>query len=316
MALVERYRDFSVAGVLAHQATAAPSAPFLVHLDAVLTYGEADDRAEALAASLSSLGIGSGDRIALILPAWPEFAVAVFAAAKLGAVIVPLNPRQTPADLRYMLRHSGASCAVSGENVYGVDFLQVFEDLLVELPELQYLVTVGEEDSWYDDRIFQWEDLISAGRGRAFSGAAVAPDDPFAILYTSGTSGKPKGVELSHRNVIHAAAATADAVGLTPEDCVVGVTALFHVFGLGPGLVGTAIGGGRLLLQDEFGAPRTLDLIEAEGATVHFGVPTLFATELAEMRGRQVDLSSIRVCLSAGAPMGDEMARSVEDRFG
>ncbi|NNM35478.1 MAG: long-chain fatty acid--CoA ligase, partial [Gemmatimonadetes bacterium] len=133
--------------------------------------------------------------------------------------------------------------------------------------------------------------------------------------YTSGTSGKPKGVELSHRNLIHAAAATAEAVSLGPEDRVVGVTALFHVFGLGPGLLGTAIGGGRLLLQDEFGAARTLELIESERATVHFGVPTLFATELAELRNRDVDLGSIRVCLSAGAPMPDGLARAVEERF-
>ena len=316
MALLERFQNLTVAGVLAHRATESPSAPFLVHKGAVLTYGEADDQAEALAASLANLGVGPGDRIALILPAWPEFAVAVFAAAKLGAVIVPLNPRQTPAELRYMLRHSGASCAVSGENVYGIDFLQLFEDLLVELPELQYLVTVGEEDLWYDDRIFQWEDMISAGRGRAFQGAEHDPDAPFAILYTSGTSGKPKGVELSHRNLIHAAAVTAEAVSLTSDDRVVGVTALFHVFGLGPGLLGTAVGGGRLLLQDEFGAARTLALIESEGATVHFGVPTLFATELAELRKRSADLTSVRVCLSAGAPMGDGLAQAVEDRFG
>ena len=316
MALLERFQNLTVAGVLAHRATESPSAPFLVHKGAVLTYGEADDQAEALAASLANLGVGPGDRIALILPAWPEFAVAVFAAAKLGAVIVPLNPRQTPAELRYTLRHSGASCAVSGENVYGIDFLQLFEDLLVELPELQYLVTVGEEDLWYDDRIFQWEDMISAGRGRAFQGADHDPDAPFAILYTSGTSGKPKGVELSHRNLIHAAAVTAEAVSLTSDDRVVGVTALFHVFGLGPGLLGTTIGGGRLLLQDEFGAARTLALIERERATVHFGVPTLFATELAELRKRSADLTSVRVCLSAGAPMGDRLAQAVEDRFG
>ncbi|NNM34774.1 MAG: acyl--CoA ligase, partial [Gemmatimonadetes bacterium] len=316
MALVERFKHLTVAGVLAHRATEAPSAPFLVHKGAVLTYGEADDQAEALAASLSNLGVGPGDRLAVLLPAWPEFAVTTFAAAKLGATIVPLNPRQTAADLRYMLRHSGASCAVSGEHVYGIDFLQIFEDLLVDLPELQYLVTVGDEDLWYDDRIFQWEDLISAGRGRAFQGTDQAPDDPFAILYTSGTSGKPKGVELSHRNLIHAAAATAEAVSLGPDDRVVGVTALFHVFGLGPGLLGTAIGGGRLLLQDEFGAARTLELIESERATVHFGVPTLFATELAELRNRDVDLGSIRVCLSAGAPMPDGLARAVEERFG
>ncbi|MGI9627384.1 MAG: AMP-binding protein, partial [Longimicrobiales bacterium] len=316
MALSERFEDFQVAGLLAHRATRDPSSPFLLTGSGPLTYAEIDSQAEAMAASIAHLGVGQGDRIALVLPSWPEFAVSVFAAAKLGAVIVPLNPRLTLPELRYMLRHSGAALAISGENVYGIDYLHLFEDLLVELPELQYLITVGEEDLWYDDRIFQWEDLISAGKGRDFTAPSVDRNDAFAILYTSGTTGKPKGVELTHGNLIHVAAETVEAVGLQAEDRVVGVTALFHVFGLGPGLIGTLLGGASLILQDEFGAKETLELVERHGATVHFGVPTLFATELREAERREVDLSSVRICLAAGAPTRDDLAREVEKRFG
>jgi acyl-CoA synthetase (AMP-forming)/AMP-acid ligase II len=89
----------------------------------------------------------------------------MFAVAKLGAVMVPLNPRLTADDLRYTLRHSEATVAITAETVGDLDFLQLFEDLLVQLPELQYLITVGEEDLWYDDRVFQFEDLLSAGGG-------------------------------------------------------------------------------------------------------------------------------------------------------
>lgn len=316
MALSERYQGFHVARVLAHRATEAPSAPFLLSNEDAVSYGEVDDQSEALAAAMANLGVGTGDRVALVLPAWPEFAVAMFAAAKLGAVIVPLDPRLTLPELRYMLRHSGATCAISAETAYGIEYLHLFEDLLAELPELQYLITVGEEDLWYDDRIFQWEDLISAGRGRTFAGDEPDPDAAFAILYTSGTTGKPKGVELSHRNLIHAAAETSDAVGLGAEDVVVGVTSLFHVFGLGPGLLGTALGGSSLVLQDEFGAPETLELIERHAATVHFGVPTLFATELKALGSGDDGPESLRICLVAGAPVSDDLARRVEARFG
>ncbi len=310
MAPPERSPDPVISAILPHGADRA--APFLLMDDAVLSYGEVDDQANALAASLANLGVGTGDRIAVVLPAWPEFAVTVFAAARLGAVVVPLNPRATRLELRYMLRHSGAVCAVSAEEDYGIDYLQCFEDFLVELPELQHLVTVGEEDLWYDDRIFQWEDLVSAGRGREFTATPVSPDDPFVILYTSGTMGKPKGVELSHRNLLHAASATTDAAGIAPGDVVVGISALHHVFGLGPGLLGTAVGGASLVLQGDSEGAGTLELAERHGATVLYGVPTLFATILRAIDQGATAPRAIRLCLASGAPAGDVLARRIE----
>ena len=314
MAPLERSLDPLISAIPAHGAERA--APFLLMDDSTLSYGEVDDQATALAASLANLGVGTGDRIAVVLPAWPEFAVTVFAAARLGAVLVPLNPRATRPELRYMLRHSGAVCAVSAEDAYGIDFLQCFEDFLVELPELQHLVTVGEEDLWYDDRIFQWEDLVSAGRGREFTATPANPDDPFAILYTSGTTGKPKGVELSHRNLLHAAGATTDAAGIAPGDVVVGVSALHHVFGLGPGLLGTALGGASLVLQGDAEGAETLELAERHAATVLYGVPTLFATVLRAIDHGVGAPRSIRLCLASGAPAGDALARRIEASFG
>lgn len=316
MALIERIHDLTIPSALTQRATRDPGAPFLLGGDATLTYAEADSQSEALAASLANLGVEAGDRIALVLPACPEFAVTVFAAAKLGATIVPLNPRLTMAELRYMLRHSGAAFAVTAENAFGNDYLQLFEDLLEELPDLRYVVTVGEEDLWYDDQIFQWEDMLSAGSGRDFSTGTQNPDDVFAIVYTEGTTGKPKGVELTQRNLLCAAVATTATAGLTSDDVVVGVDALFHVFGLGPGLLGAVLGGASLVLMDGVNAAETLDLADRFGATVHYGVPTLFARELAEIARRGRPPGSIRLCLAAGAPLKDDLARRIEDAYG
>ena len=143
MALLERIHDLTIPSALTQRATRDPEASFLLARDATLTYAEADSLSEALAASLANLGVEAGDRIALVLPACPEFAVTVFAAAKLGATVVPLNPRLTMAELQYMLRHSGAAFAVTAENAFGNDYLQLFEDLLEALPDLKYVVTVG-----------------------------------------------------------------------------------------------------------------------------------------------------------------------------
>ncbi len=314
MALAGRYRDFTVASALAHRATADPEGVFLRAGDRSLTFGEVDGQAEALAAALHSLGIEAGDRIAVVLPACPEFVVTMLAVAKLGGVIVPLNPRLTVTELHYMLRHSEAVAAVTAESYHGVDYLQVFEDFLVQLPELQYLVTVGEEDLWYDDRIFQYEDLLSAGGGRDYPAPSADPEsDTFAILYTSGTTGKPKGVSLSHANLIYSAASTAEALELVPEDRVAGVSALFHVFGMGPGVLGCLLSGASLVLMEDMDATGVLDLVEQQRVTVQYGIPTLFVTELREQERNPRDLSSLRLGLVAGAPVSETLARRIEE---
>jgi len=317
MALTERYAGFNVGSVLAHRATSDPERVLLHAGEDRLSVGEVESRANALAAALAQLGIEAGDRVALVLPAWPEFVVSLFAVAKLGGVIVPLNPRLTVPELRYMLRHSEAVAAVTAERLEGLDYLQIFEELMPALPELQYLVTVGDEDLWYDDRIFQFGDLLSAGTGRDFPTPTPEPaTDVFAIVYTSGTTGKPKGVALTHANVVHVAAATADATALGEGDRVGGMTALFHVFGIGPGILGTLCAGASLVLQDDFDAGALLDRIERDAITVQFGIPTLFVTEIREQERRARDVSSLRLGVAAGAPVPAELVQQVERTLG
>ncbi len=312
MALTERYTAFSVASALATRATSDPSRVYLRTRSGKHTYAEIDSQSDALAASLAGLGVEAGDRVAILLPACSEFVVALFAAAKLGAAIVPLNPRLSATEVQYSLRHSEAVCAVTVERAYGIDFLQLFEELIVRLPDLQYLITVGEEDLWYDDRIYQFEDLISAGGGRDYPSADVDPEnDPFAIVYTSGTTGKPKGVELTHANLLSVSAGTADAIGLGAEDCSVGVGALFTAFGLGPGLLATALAGASIVLDDDPDAGAVLDNVQRHRATVHHGVPTHFVSALMAQEADPRDLSSLRIAVAAGAPVSDELVRQV-----
>ncbi len=312
MALAERFRGLSVAEALEARATEDPDRTFLISGRRRLSYGQVEARATALAASLRELGIEAGDRIALDLPNWTEFVISVFAAAKLGAVIVPLNPRYTVPELQYMLRHSEAAVVISAEEFDGTDYLELFEGFLTSLPDLQYLLTVGEADLWYDDRIYQFEDVLSSGEGRELETVKVDPEeDTFAILYTSGTMGKPKGVALTHTNLLGSAARTVDAIGLGADDVVFGVTTVFHVFGLGPGILGTMAAGASLVLQEEFAAADALDLIREHRVTVHYGVPTVFVKELREQGERARDVSSLRTGIVAGAPIGDELIRRI-----
>ncbi|HUP89878.1 MAG TPA: AMP-binding protein [Longimicrobiales bacterium] len=316
MTLVQRFAGYSVAQVLEAQAMERPDGVFLIYGDKKLTYGQAHARSEALAAALAELGVEPGQRIAVDMPNWPEFVITMFAAAKLGAVIVPLNPRFTVPELQYMLRHSEATVVVTCETFNDTDYLQLFEGFLTTLPDLQYLVTVGEADLWYDDRIYQFEDLLSSGEGRALTQPTVDPDnDTFAILYTSGTMGKPKGVALTHSNLLLTAAHTADAIELTADDVVFGVTTIFHVFGIGPGVLGTAQAGASLVLQEQFMPADALEIIARHKVTVHYGVPTVFITEMREVDRPRHDLSSLRAGIVAGAPIGDDLVKRIRQEL-
>ena len=312
MALFERFEGLSAAAALAVRATSDPERPYVVFDGDALTYGQLDMRSEALAATLFGFGIGPGDRVALVLPALPEFVISLFAVSKLGAVVVPLNPRLSPPELQFALRQVAAKAAITVETFAGRDFFAIFEKLIDQLPELGYLVTVGKEDLWYDDRIFQFEDALSAGEGRDYESPAIEPErDTFAVLYTAGTTGKPKGVELTHKSLLETSLRTVAAIGLEPDDRVVGLAGLFHAFGLGPGVLGTLAAGASLLIQDEFDAAATLDLVESHRATVHYGVPPLFTAELREQRVRARDLSSLRTGIVAGGALSDEQLLAV-----
>ena len=188
------------------------------------SYAEVDAQSAGLAASLAGLGVRPGDRLAVDLPNWPEWVVAFLAGARLGATVVPLDPGLSFHELKYQLRHSEARAVVTPEVWNGTDYLELYEEMLGELPDLRHVVTVGPEDLWTDDRFLQFEDLVVEGAegldpgvrrgdGDSRAAASAADDSPLALLYTSGTMGKPKGVLLSHRNLVETARAERRGAG-------------------------------------------------------------------------------------------------------
>lgn len=305
----------SAAALLATAAAADPGRPFLFFDGGTMTYGEVERQARDLAASLHRLGIERGERLAILLPGCPEFVVAAFAAARLGIVVVPLNPRLPPLELRYRLRHSQAAVAVTPENFEGIDYLQFAEEALEKLPELGYVITVGEEDLWYDDQIYPFEDLVSAGRAKKCPRPELAEDDLFALLYTAGTTGKPKGVELTNGNLVRTSYQTVTALGVNSTDRTIGASDIFHAFALGPAILGTACARASIVLQESFDPEEALDLIERHGVTVHHGVPTHFLTELHAHRREPRDLSSLRTGIVTGGPIGDAALAHVREEL-
>jgi fatty-acyl-CoA synthase len=221
---------------------------------------------------------------------------------------VPLDPGLSFHELKYQLRHSGAKAVVTPEVWNGTDYLELYEEMLPDLPDLRQVVTVGPEDLWTDDRFLQFEDL--AGAGGAAGPRGGEGDEPLALLYTSGTMGKPKGVLLSHRNLVDTARLSAEALGLVEGDRVLGTVPFFHVFGVST-VIGTIAAGGTLVLQERFEARGALELLERERITVCHGVPTMFQLLMRDRTFAGRDLTALRTGVVAGAPVSPDLVRRI-----
>ncbi|WP_310570820.1 AMP-binding protein [Gemmatimonas sp.] len=303
--------SWSLAPLVEQRAQEHPARVLATNGERTWTYQQVDADASSLAAAFSELGLGTGDRIAVNLPNGVEWIIATLAAAKLGAVVVPVSPQLSIHDLRYQLRHAEASAVVTIEKWDGVDFLQRFEELLGDLPDLQYVVTVGDEDLWYDDRIFQFEDLVSSGTGRSVPRPAVYDETAdLAVMYTSGTMGKPKGVPLSHRALVENAVRVAEILEISPDDRVLGAVPFFAIFGFGI-MLGTMARGATIVLQPSFDPARALALIADAKVTVLHGVPTQYHLLMREESFDPSRLTSLRAGVIAGSSVDEALVRRV-----
>ena len=266
--------------------------------DAVLTFGEFRDAALKVAAGLQARGVRPGDRVGLVLPNVPSFPVVFYGALLAGAAVVPMNPLLKAREVEYYLRDSGATMVVAlapaepvveAAGTVGIDAVTVGPALPEEL--------MGDE---------------------ALDGAVSRADDDLAvILYTSGTTGQPKGAELTHANLAGNARTTAETLlESSPDDVVMGCLPLFHVFGLTCGLNTTVLRGSTLTLIPRFDGAKALSVIERDKVTIFEGVPTMFSAMLNSPDADQQDVSSLRLCVSGGSAMPVEVMRSFEEKFG
>ena len=288
----------------------SPERPFLVAGERRATYAQVSREVGALAAALADLGVEVGDRIAVNLPNWPEWVATTLAAARLGAVVVPINPGLGYHEFSYQLRHAEASVVVSAESHDGRDFVELFDELIAELPDLQYLVAIGSGDYWYDDRVFPYRDLVSRGAQLEVPGPERDADATAAILYTSGTMGKPKGVCLSHRSLVGTAALAGEALGVTGDDVVLAAVPLFTVFGASV-VTGAVAAGATLVLEERFEASEAVALMAREQVTVCHGVPTMFQLLVREQGFTREALPALRTGIIAGSPVAPDLVQAV-----
>jgi long-chain acyl-CoA synthetase len=267
--------------------------------DAVLTYDDFRDAASAVAAGLRARGVAPGDRVGMVLPNVPSFPVVFYGALMAGAAVVPMNPLLKPREVEYYLRDSGARLVVALDSVAAAA-TEAAGTVGVEA------VVVGPVDPG--------EALGGTGGGE------VEPredQDAAVILYTSGTTGPPKGAELTHANLRGNARTTQETLlEGTPEDVIMGCLPLFHVFGLTCALNAGILAGACLTLLPRFDGAKALEVIERDRVTVFEGVPTMFAAMLHQPDRERADVSSLRLCVSGGSAMPVEVMRGFEEAFG
>ncbi len=284
----------------ARRARATPERTALVHATGRLTYAALDARVGRLAAGLARLGVGRGDRVAYLGPNHPAFVETLFATTALGAVFVPLNSRLAPTEHAFALADTEARVLVHGPGPGG-------RNVALRTPsDSNATFLTLEVGGSYDE-------LIAATTERA-EPVDVDPDDTAVLLYTSGTTGRPKAARLSHANLTWNALNVLVDVDLARDEVCLLSAPLFHAAALGMTCLPVLLKGGTLVLEEAFDVERTLDLVPAEGVTIMFGVPTMFAALARSPRFEDTDLSSVRYLLCGGAPVPPSLLETYAER--
>jgi long-chain acyl-CoA synthetase len=289
----------NLATTLAQTTAKYPDRAAICMDERVLRYRDLDETSARVASWLSGRGVGTGDRVALMLPNTPEFPELYYGILRRGAIVVPMNPLLKSREVEYHLADSGAALVLAWDGV---------ADQAAE----------GARRAGTDLVIVEPGGLASTLAGHMPAPVIVdrLASDTAVILYTSGTTGQPKGAELTHDNLLRNVEVTRTTLlNLQPDDVVLGALPLFHSFGQVVGM-GCAIATGACLsLLTRFDPGRALEIIKRDQVTVLPGVPTMYAAILHGAAGSAGDVASLRLCVSGGAAMPVELLRSFEKEF-
>ena len=289
------------------------------HVDALVevatgrrwTYSELDDEINTVARGLMAAGLAAGDRIGTWAPNGAEWVLVQFAAAKIGAILVNINPAYRTHELAYVLEQSGLSMLVSATSFKSSDYAAMVAEVRPEASALQQVVFLGTAD-W--DRLRESAAQISVEQLVARQ-AGLSNTDPINIQYTSGTTGFPKGATLSHRNILNNGYFVTGQIGLGPGERLCIPVPFYHCFGMVMGNLGCTTHGATIVIPAPgFDPGLTLAAIESQSCTGVYGVPTMFIAMQNHPDFAARDLSSLRTGIMAGAVCPVEvMKRCIED---
>lgn len=318
----------NVAEILAWQAEAQPQKVAVRYQGTSYSYGRIYATSLDIVSALFRVGVVSADKVGIIFPNHPDFIAAFFAVSSLGGTVVPINPLLKAEEIKHILSDSQAKVLIVHESTAGE-----VADAVENLPNLEhvFVLTYGEKGGYTAVELSEKAaarvkmtqlcmSYVSESAGcSSFFGkiAKVDPEVDLAVLvYTSGTTGKPKGAMLTHKNLLGAVTAAHAAFPVNSEDRLLGALPLCHIYGLTVVMLGTMHKGGSLALIEKFDVVPALKTIEEERVTVLPAVPTMYQYMIMHLEKQTFDLSSLRLCLAGGAPLSktvfDSLSRFVK----
>jgi fatty-acyl-CoA synthase len=326
------YQDVSVGELLALLARDYPQNEALIYPDRALRFdfSQLEWLARKVARGLLSLGIERGDRVALWAPNVPEWVVLQFALAKIGAVLVTVNTSLRATEIEFLLKQSESSTLITVAGFRDVDYVETIYDVVPELrgsdegalnspnlPFLRNVIYIGDE---HPEGMIRYDSLLDRSEqiSDELLDSHIASQDLDTVInmqYTSGTTGFPKGVMLTNRNIVNNGYWLAEGLGLTPRDKLCVPVPFFHCFGCVIGVLGAYTHAAALVPLETFDPLRVLQYIESERCTTLYGVPTMFIAELEQLDYHNLDMSSLRTGIMAGALCPEPLMRKVMERM-
>lgn len=324
--------DATLGGLLERWATELPKHDFLVYPDRGLrlNYAEFNERVNRMAKGLLELGVGRDDKVGMWARNVPDWLTMMFACAKIGAVLVTVNTSYKIKEVEFILENADihTMCLVNGYR--DTDYVEIMYELVPELktmqrgtlrsarfPELRNVVYIGQEKQ---RGMYNTAELLLMGSHLPDSdleeaGKSISTHDVTMMQYTSGTTGFPKGVLLSHHNILNCGMGTGTAMEFTSDDKVLTCVPLFHCFGCVLALCAAITHGSTMVMVEDFDPLRVLAAIDKEKCTMLYGVPTMFIAELNHPMFDMFDYSSLRSGIMAGAVCPIETMIEVRERM-
>ncbi|HEX5345949.1 MAG TPA: AMP-binding protein [Pseudonocardiaceae bacterium] len=275
------------------------------------SYSQLRADVDCLALGLLAVGISKGDRVGIWAPNCPEWLLTQYATAKIGAILVTINPAYQSRELEYVLKAAGIRLLVAAKSFNAADYAAMIAEVGPRCPALEQVVLIGSTQ-WAQLPVRDGDAAVLAGKQ-----ATLSADDPINIQYTSGTTGFPKGATLSHHNILNNGYFVGQLCSYTEADRICLPVPLYHCFGMVMGnLAATSHGACLVYPARSFEPAATLSAVEQERCTSLYGVPTMFIAMLADAGFDSHDLSSLRTGIMAGSPCPVEVMKQVVGRMG
>ncbi|MEN1970234.1 fatty acid--CoA ligase family protein [Lentibacillus sp. N15] len=292
-----------------------PNKAAFVFQDQETSYLEFEGAVTKFAASLYELGYRKGDHIALVAGNSPHFVIGLYGALRIGAVVIPVNPLYMPDELEYILKNGDVRAIITMDVL-----LRRFTAFADKLPNVTHYIScetgadITKEASVLSAKLKSFATLVREG-DQEFIPPALEDENIALILYTSGTTGKPKGAMLSHKNLYSNAKDVADYLTINGNDRIIAALPMFHVFCLTVALNAPLMNGGTVIIMPKFSPQEVFRIVQQLHPTIFAGVPTMYNYLLQSAKGKDVNMNGIRLCISGGAAMPVALLKGFENTF-